>query len=864
MKKKNHFALKYFAVILLGLAIISAASITGLFLYYSKNLPEIISIADYKPLGVTRVLGAGGKESEVIAEFYKERRYVLPYEKIPKVVIQAFLAAEDESFFEHQGVNLVSILRALITDIKTGHLAQGGSTITQQVAKSLLLTREKSISRKIKELLLAFRMEEHLGKEQIITLYLNQINLGHHAYGVEAAARAYFNKTASELTIAEAAILAGLPQAPSKYGPHINPKKAKERQLYVLRRMLESGAINREQMSDAAAQLIPIYLDKEPGEEPGAYYTEYIRKNLVEKYGEDKVYEEGLTIAVPTTLENLKVSRNSIRTGLRMIAKREGFSGPIKNIVAQAEMAEFLKEQRIELAKQKFGYAVLTADGRLDPLLSIVGKSGKSDLDLIEEQEIYEALVTDINDRKKSVDILIGGLKGLIPFHLMKWAKTRQGNEATLPSQLLTKGDVIHVSIKVRSSKGDAGLPLFELEQKPHVQAALISMEVQTGYVLAMEGGYDFESSEFNRAIQAERQPGSAFKPLVFASALEHGFTPASIIVDSPLVYDDPTTGKWKPNNYEEKFYGDTTFRQALIKSRNIPTIKIAQEVKIPTILNFTKRIGMQAKIPDDLSISLGSGGVSLLELTKAYALFPRLGRKIRPIFMLWVKDQNGKILEEVKPFYPLMVDQVHSVLNTGMPNQLRTFDQYPTEQDPEQVVDPRVSYVMTHLMKEVVTHGTGAGAKTLGKVSAGKTGTTSDSVDAWFIGFTPNLVTGVWVGNDSQKPIGHNETGARAALPIWLNYMGVIEKLYPDGDFPVPPGIVFSSINSEGKLVSPNDPNGAREAFIEGTEPVNDSSTQNRVNPGKSGSEESDDSSRRNPRRNTVPTSNLLKEDFE
>lgn len=381
---------------------------------------------------------------------------------------------------------------------------------------------------------------------------------------------------------------------------------------------------------------------------------------------------------------------------------------------------------------------------------------------------------------------------------------------------------------------------VVSLEQEPEVQGAVFSLEAKTGYVLAMEGGYDYEKSKFNRAVQAERQPGSSFKPIIYSAGVEKGYTPASIIVDSPIVYSDSETGKWRPNNFEEKFYGDTTFRQALIKSRNVPTIKIVQSLQIPFVMDYAKRLGLEAELNPDLSISLGSGNASLLQMTKTYAIFPRQGRKVDPIFITKVLDRNGKVLEERKPaILPANVkipeirqespttDSSSAVAaNAGTSsagaNSKVIIPSYPPAGDPDQVMDPRVAYVMTHLMKEVVAFGTGHEAQNLGRPAAGKTGTTNDYIDAWFIGFTPHVVSGTWVGFDNRKPIGPGETGARAALPIWLNYMKEAVKSYPDEDFAVPPGVVFATIDSNtGKLLSPNAMNAIKEAFIEGTQPT-------------------------------------------
>jgi penicillin-binding protein 1A len=810
------------------------------FWHFSHGLPKIITVEDYRPLTVTRILGAGGKEEAEIGEFYRERRYLVPYEKIPEVVVQAFISAEDDRFFEHQGVNLASILRASIANFRAGHVVQGGSTITQQVAKSLLLTRDKNFVRKIKEVILAGRMEKNLTKQQILYLYLNQIYLGDGAYGVQAAAKTYFRKDVSQLTAAEAAMLAGMPQAPGKYSPHLNPKKSKERQLYVLRRMYENNFISQSQMTEAAAQPVRIFQTEtleQHNAKTAPYLVEHIRRYLTEKYGEKAVLEDGLVVSVPTTPELTLVARKSLRDGLRLVDKRTGYRGPIKRLKGTEEMEKFLKEQRLSLISRKVGYEMLLPDGRLDQIDSMREAGLTSEFQLLVPEEVYPAVVTRVDDKAKVTGVMLGAIKAELPLDQMKWAymikdeKNPQiRTEPSAPSKVFSKGDVILV--RLVSAKEEQ--VLVALEQEPQVQGAIFSVEAQTGFVLAMEGGYDFEHSEFNRAIQAQRQPGSAFKPIIYAAGLEKGFNPASIIVDAPIIYQDDQFGTWKPDNFETKFYGDTTYRHALIKSRNIPTIKIVQQINVPFLIDYSKRLGMNGQFNADLSISLGSATASLYDLTRVYSLFPRLGRRLDPIFLTAVHDRDGKLLEEQRPVPVTVNDKVPSAaavaaspspaaspLAAGQRPKVE-IPQYPNAEDPMQIMDPRVAYVMTHLMKEVVNYGTGHEAKQLGRPAAGKTGTTNDYIDAWFMGFTPHVVTGAWVGFDSQKTIGTSETGAKAALPIWLSFMREAVKPYPDTDFPIPAGVVFATIDAAtGKLAAPNSSNAIREAFIEGTEPT-------------------------------------------
>ncbi len=814
---------------LFGLAIVGSlvATILGglVFWYFSGSLPKIISVEDYRPLTVTRLVSGQGKEERLFGEFFKERRYLVPYSSMPETLVRAFISAEDDKFFEHQGVNMASILRASIANFRAGHVVQGGSTITQQVAKSLLLTPERSFVRKIKEVILAGRIEANLKKEQILFLYLNQIYLGHGAYGVEAASRTYFNKSASELSLGECAVLAGLPQAPGKYSPHLNPKKAKERQLYVLRRMYENKFISQSQMQEAAATPLKIHQDEDVNAKYSAYLVEQVRRYLVDKYGEKAVYEDGLKVQVPTTPELAAAARKSVQEGLRVVDKRIGYRGPLQKLKSSEEIEKFLQEERTRLVLQKTGYELLLPDGHLDALAALKQEGVTRDQQLLKEGELYRGVVTSFDDRRKSAGVMIGAIKAELPIDGMRWARGLRDDktgapvrgEPGVPSQVLSKGDVILVKV---NRIADAAVSVG-LEQEPLVQGALFSLDVQTGDVLAMEGGYDFAQSEFNRVTQAQRQPGSSFKPIIYAAAVEKGFTPASVIVDSPIVYEDAENGKWKPTNFEEKFYGDTTFRQALIKSRNVPTIKIVQSLQVQNVIDFARRLGMNGQFPGDLSISLGSGAVSLSEMTRTYALFPRLGRRLHPVFISRVEDRDGRLLEERK---------LAAAAPAPLPAPAKPGDKesepalgsgYPLASDPDQLLDPRVAFVMTHLMKEVVNYGTGHEAKTLGRAAAGKTGTTNDYLDAWFVGFTPSVVTGVWVGFDNQKSIGPGETGARAALPIWLSYMKEAVKNTPDQDFTVPSGVVFATIDpTTGKLAAPNLSGSIKEAFIEGTEP--------------------------------------------
>lgn len=832
-KKKREF-LKFLFCFLVGLTFLGALLVTGVFWYFSRNLSEIIQAEDYRPLGVTRVLAPGGIE---VGEFYKERRYVVPYEKIPSICVQAFVAAEDDRFFQHSGINLVSIIRAGIVNLKAGHVVQGGSTITQQVAKSLLLVPERSFDRKFKEIILANKIERNLTKQQILYLYLNQIYLGHGAYGVQAASRVYFKKDVSQLNLAEVALLAGMPQAPGKYSPHLNPKRAKDRQTYVLRRMLEDRYITSSQMQQAVAEPIKIYYDENLNLKYAPYYLEHLRKYLIEKYGEKAVYEQAMTLEVPMQPHLAQVAQKQIQKKMHLLDQGMGYRGPLKHLKG-LEIEEFLKTSEEALLSKSLKYQVFLPNGTLSLKEALIASGKRSSAQLLEVDGLYQAVVMDLDEVKKVAFLKIGRTSVELPLDKMRWARAIHHDETVAQPvlslrQVLQVGDVVWVRVLDNPSllassfqQGHAKKSiLVALDQKPLIQGALFSLDVHTGSVLSMVGGYDFELSEFNRATQANRQIGSAIKPVIYACGLEKGFTPASIIVDSPLVFKDASGASWKPSNFEEKFYGDTTFRQAFIKSRNIPTLKIVQSIQLPYFIDYAKRLGLGALQPD-LSISLGSASMSLMELTRLYALFPRLGRRLKPLFFTKLMDRDGRLLEAAQS-EPAYVANAEVPSASSLPKQ-PVFPHYPLDNDPEQVLDPRVAYVMTHLMKEVVSFGTGSEAKHLGRVAAGKTGTTNDFMDAWFIGFTPEVVTGVWVGFDTQTSIGPSSTGARVALPIWLEYMKEAIEFYPDhADFPMPSGIVFEKINpTTGKPVGPKDP-GIQEAFIAGTQPSMPATTQ-------------------------------------
>ena len=719
----------------------------GAYFYITASLPKLDTLNDYRPKIVSTVYS---DDETAIGEFFLEKRVVVPYSSIPKVLINAFVAAEDGRFFEHKGISLVAILRAAVKNIEAGGVVQGGSTITQQVAKALLLSPERKLLRKIKEAILAQRMEKKFSKEDILSLYLNHIYLGEGAYGVEAASMTYFGKHVEEITLPEAALLSGLTSSPSRHSPVSHFDKAKEKQGYVLRRMVDEGYITPDEEMAALNEILNLRKKEDINRHLAPYFTEHIRRYISGKYGDDVLYHDGLKIYTQLNIKMQESAERAVVEGVKEIDKRQGFRGPIKN----------LKQVEAELFSAKLSEAVVKS-----PLE--VGKS-------------VEGLVEKIDNKGKFVSIRIGDIRAKLDFVEMAWA-------APYAPKI---GDLLLVQVKSIHPK--SGEVWVTLDQEPEVQGALVAIDPYTGYVKALVGGYDYKKTEFNRVVQSRRQPGSSFKPIIYAAALDKGYTPASIIVDSPVIYEQALLGQiWKPKNYDAVFHGPTTFREALIHSRNVVSIKILNDIGIDYLTDYAAKLGIKSPLNRDLSLALGSSGVSLLELTSAYGVFAAQGDKADPVFITKIVDRDGKVLEEN---YPV----VTNVLSKG------------------------TAYVMTNLMEGVVQSGTGQGVKALGRPAAGKTGTTNDLSDAWFMGYTPDLVAGTWVGYDHMKPLGRAETGGRAAAPIWLKFMqGALEGT-PVKGFPVPDDVVFVKIDKEtGLLATSKSKETVFECFKEGTAPT-------------------------------------------
>ncbi|WP_374027811.1 penicillin-binding protein 1A [Bdellovibrio bacteriovorus] len=868
--------------ILLFCVALGLVGILGVYLIVQSvksGLPQLITVKDYQPLLVSQVYDRNNKK---IGEFFRERRTLVPYDKIPKNLINAFLAAEDDQFFSHKGINPQAIFRAALANLRAGRSVQGGSTITQQVAKTLLLSSEKTLTRKLRDILLAIEMEKNLSKEDILFLYLNQIYFGQGAYGVEQAAQTYYRKPVSKLTLSEMAILAGLPQAPSRYSPVSNPLRAKERQIYVLRRMADVGYVSKEESEAAIQEPVKVYV-RENYEEYAPFYLETVRQLLVNQLGEDMVLDKGLKIYTSLDLTKQMAAQDSVKEGLKSLDKRQGYRGPSKNLSDEDAIEEFLKENQKKLISDFTPERTILPDGKFADIVPVKSAQDEKLHPLlppyIKLKDTVNGVVEKVDDTLGLVYVKLPETRGVIDIETMTWAR-KPDSEARYdlaaikkPSEALKKGDVILVKVvadqfsSTRLASKKKGAPTaaapdlskfvgLELDQEPLVEGALISFDQDNQDVLAMVGGSNFAKSEFNRAIQAPRQTGSAFKAIVYASALEKGYTPATPIMDAPIVYEeggaaDDAEGQgdmkvWKPSNHSKSFGGDILFRNALVKSLNIPTVKIIEDVGVPWSMEYARRLGIYSPLNPDFTLALGSSSVTLYEMTKAFAEFGRLGKRLSPLLIHKVDDANGKnILKTVS--LDARFDKEIKTINDGFEERRKAFleamnDPAKVEemkkkegknakldpsiffQDADQLIRPSTAYVMTTLLKGVVEDagGTGGRARAVGREVAGKTGSTNNYFDAWFIGYSPQISTGVWVGFDKEKSLGKGEVGGRSALPIWVDYMKAAHEGLPQMTFPVPDGIVFANIDSEtGKLASASTKKIIRQAFVEGTEPT-------------------------------------------
>jgi penicillin-binding protein 1A len=800
-----------------GAAALAALALAAYFGFLMATLPKVDRLADYKPPIVSQVMGEDGS---LVGEFYLERRTVVPVARIPKKLIQAFVAAEDSNFYQHGGIDYLGVLRAAFKNIISFRRKEGASTITQQVAKSMLLTPEKKFSRKIKEAILAVRMEKRLSKDEILYIYLNQIYLGAGAYGVQLAAETYFAKDVDQLNLAEMAILAGLPKAPNTYSPIKHLDKAKIRQAYVLDRMVKEGYITQSEADHARSLPLVIRSRKNINSDQTAYFLEQVRIKLEEKYGEDLLYKGGLRIYTTMNAEMQKGAYEGVVNGLKALDKRQGFRGPL----------QYLTKEQVDDFCQKIEDGIDAASLR--------------------QGSTYQGVVTAMNSSAGTLTVRVGDRIGTLSRKNMAWAgkvtlvdtygKPDGGKGKSLPL-----GAVIEVSVVTPDqNKGGA---VFALDQEPEAQAALIAMDPKTGAVRAMVGGYDFRKSQFNRAMQAKRNPGSAFKPIIYAAALDKGMTPASIIDDSPIEYESGKDKAWKPKNYDNMYRGPVTMRDALTNSINVVSVKILEQIGVNYAIEYAKKLGITSPLAANLTLALGSSSLTPMELTSAYAVFASGGYRTTPYFITKVVDGSGKVLEEtVPPVIPVFSPISTSVIvseSAGAAGTTRLVPVVPDERPPlapvvpvapaapggltpppeaVQVISPETSFVMTNLLQSVVNSGTGQRAKALGRPVAGKTGTTNDMKDAWFVGYVPQLVAGVWVGYDQERSLGAGGSGGQAAAPIWTEFMQRALAGMTVQGFTAPAKVTFALINPRsGRLAQAGSEGSVTECFISGTEPT-------------------------------------------
>ena len=730
--------IKKISIVVISLLLLVLVTVLIVLWTFSNSIPDYRFLKNYKP-PVSSKMYSG--EGDLVADFSKEKRIFVPYEAIPKNVIDSFLSAEDKNFFSHPGVDAKGLMRAVINNIDNilnSKRLEGASTITQQVAKNFLLTNEVSINRKIKEAILAFRIERALSKERILELYLNQIYLGSGAYGVAAASLEYFDKSIKELNYNEAALLAALPKAPSKYNPYRDKELAKFRRNLVLNNLFENNFITEKKYFELKEKQIDLKKVKKVFLEDSQYYIEDVRKNIIDQLTYEKVYKQGYNINTPINLKLQKIATESLRNGLIAYDRRKGWRGPLKNI--QYSENWLSKIEKIFRLEKSIGWQV-----------AIVKKVNQ-----------FNAII----ETEKNIN-------GTIEYKDISWTKKNF-------KDLLKEGDIIYV--KNTNKKN-----FFSLEQLPKINGGVVVMDPFTGRVVALSGGFSFKNSEFNRATQALRQPGSAFKPFVYALALENEYTPSSLVLDAPLVLDQGIDlKKWKPENYGKKFYGPSTLRVGLEKSRNLMTVRIAQSLGVNKLTNFSKEMGIYEEPDELLSISLGSAETTLLNLTSAYSSFVNGGKLIRPILIDRIQDGEGNTIINNENRKCINCDSI-SFTSKDFP---KIEDNY------KQIFSPQTAYQVTSLLQGVVERGTGKKLKKLGLNLAGKTGTTNDNTDAWFVGFTSNLVMGVYVGMDNPQPLGKFETGSKAALPIFEEFVKKAIQKSEARPFKVPEDITLMVID--------------------------------------------------------------------
>ena len=739
-----NFSIKFLIVFSIVILIFTLSTLW----YFSIGLPDYKKLSNYQPPISSRVYSADGK---LIAEYAIQKRLFVPYDSIPKVVINSFLSAEDKNFFNHPGIDAKGIIRAIVNNIKNisqNKRLEGASTITQQVAKNFLLNNEVSMKRKIKEAILAFRIERAYSKERILELYLNQIYLGQGTYGIAAASLEYFDKSIKELNYKDAALLAALPKAPSKYNPYKYPEVGKFRRDLVLENLMDNKFITEGQYQTLKKSKLNLKKRKIEIVNEANSYTEEVRRSVKENYGFEKLYSQGLSIKTPLNINYQIQALSSLRKGIEQYDKRQGWRGPITNK---------LKDKNWESKLEKY---------KLDPTL----KWEFAEITEIDNSNIYFKTIK----KKKN-------LQGILNKKKIKW--TIPNNKEIRDKHKI--GDIFFVKKESNS---------WNLKQYPKVNGGIVVLDPFTGDVKALVGAFNYKSSEFNRVTQAKRQPGSAFKPIVYAAALENGFSPNTIILDAPFVESQGEGLKnWKPENYGKKFYGPSTLRKGIEYSRNLMTVRIAKMLGLNKILDLSKKLDIYDEIPELLSVSLGAAETTLINLTAAYAPFVNGGKKIDPNLISRIQDRRGKTIYQIKnrecigcDKFIIESEEFPSIKNTN-----------------EQVISKETAFQMTSILKGAVDRGTGKKLKTLNVPLAGKTGTTNDNYDAWFIGFSSNLVIGVYVGFDNPKTLGRYETGSKAALPIFKDFVenGLFKEDFKD--FSIPSNIYLTSINYDTGLKS-------------------------------------------------------------
>lgn len=775
------------------LAILGAGGALYVFHKFGQDLPEHRQLADYEPPVMTRVHSGDGR---LLAEYAIQKRVFVPLAAMPKRVQQAFLAAEDKNFYEHIGIDPLGVVRAVITNIKNigkGRRMVGASTITQQVAKNFLLTNEVSWKRKIKEAILALRIEKALPKNRILELYLNEIYLGFGAYGVAAAALNYFDKSLDQLSVEEMAFLAALPKAPNNYHPRKKHQAAVIRRNWVIDRMVAAGFIPLGEGIEAKERPLTVYSRSETEYVQAPFFAEDVRRELADKYGEEKLYKGGLSVRTTLNPKLQEIANRTLREGLIAYDRRHGWRGPFANLAANT---------RLELP----------GDWKR-AIKSIERPKG------LHDWELAVVLGTDADYAHIGLE---DGSAGRIPLRELFWAREwlegqKRGPKISRPSDVLNVRDVVAVE---RITKDADGEPypegFFGLRQIPDINGGLVAMDPHTGRVLAMVGGYSHERSQFNRVMQAQRQPGSAFKPFVYLAALDQGYTPSTLILDAPFVIDQgPGLPKWRPANYAKKFYGPSTMRLGIEKSRNLMTVRLAQTLGMDRIAEYASRFGIVDRMPQSLAMSLGAGETTLMRITAGYAMLVNGGKEITPTLIDRIQDRHGRTVfrHDARPCRDCRA---------------RFWEEQPVPRIPDlrkQLTDPGSAFQIVSMLEGVVERGTGVRIRAVGKPLAGKTGTTNQERDTWFVGFSPDLAVGVFAAFDTPLPLGRRETGSSVSAPIFRDFMKEALADQPSIPFRIPPGVRMVRINARtGKLARPGDQDIILEAFKPGTEPTGES----------------------------------------